>query len=61
LRSVPIGAFVDVTYTVSVAFELVLVASTLNCPLEYSARCTATVSAEADVVTFKVAVLVTPP
>ena len=49
--------------TVSVAFELVLVASTRNLPFEYSARCIETVSVVVGgcAVSVRVAVLVAPP
>jgi hypothetical protein len=59
--------FVEVRKTVNVAFELVLVASTRSLPLEYSARCIATVSPAGGgggggcAVTLSVAVLVVPP
>lgn len=64
--STPIRTFVEVTKTVNVALELVLVASTRNLPLEYSARWMATVSAVGGggggcAVTVSVALLLTLP
>jgi hypothetical protein len=58
---VPINSPVEVTKTLSVALELVLVASTLSLPDENSALWIETVSVVCAGLTVSVAVRVTPP